>query len=381
MNRFSGYTSFKKIIIGKSRYPSITLTASLVQQSLVNKVKRSLSITMSLALDTSMVQYTETAVTKTSLLVLGATGTLGRQIVRRALDEGYNVRCVVRPREIPADFLRDLGATVVNADLKDPTSIPAALVGIHTVIDAATARPEESIQKTDWEGKVALVQAAQAMGIQRYIFFSILDCDKHPSVPLMNIKACTEDFIKNTGLNYTIFRLCGLMQAIIGNYAIPILEERSVWGTNDETRTAYMDTQDIAKMTLAALRRSETIGCTLTLAGPKAWTTQEVINLCENLSEGSKAKVTKVPSWLLRGTRSLLSGFEWGRDVADRLAFTDIVPGNPMLTAKMDETYNLLGLDPSETLTLEQYLGEYYSRIIKKLKEVGAESRQTDFYV
>lgn len=41
---------------------------------------------------------------------------------------------------------------------------------------------------------------------------------------------------------------------MIGNYAVPILEERSVWGTNDETRTAYLDSQDVAKMTMAALR-------------------------------------------------------------------------------------------------------------------------------
>jgi len=50
------------------------------------------------------------------------------------------------------------------------------------------------------------------MGIQRYIFFSIFNCEKHPEVPLMNIKACTEDFLKSSGLNYTIFRLCGFMQ-------------------------------------------------------------------------------------------------------------------------------------------------------------------------
>ena len=31
------------------------------------------------------------------------------------------------------------------------------------------------------------------------------------------------------------------LQAIIGNYAVPILEEKAVWGTNDETRTAYLD--------------------------------------------------------------------------------------------------------------------------------------------
>lgn len=44
------------------------------------------------------------------------------------------------------------------------------------------------------------------------------------------------------------------VQAVIGNYAVPILEDKSVWGTNDETRTAYLDSQDVARMALAALR-------------------------------------------------------------------------------------------------------------------------------
>lgn len=38
------------------------------------------------------------------------------------------MRCIVRPRQNPADFLRDWGATTVQADLNDPTSLPAALV-------------------------------------------------------------------------------------------------------------------------------------------------------------------------------------------------------------------------------------------------------------
>ncbi len=33
------------------------------------------------------------------------------------------------------------------------------------------------------------------------------------------------------------------MQAIIGNYAVPVLEEKQVWGTSDDTRTAYLDSQ------------------------------------------------------------------------------------------------------------------------------------------
>ena len=45
-----------------------------------------------------------------------------------------------------------------------------------------------------------------------------------------------------------------MSQAVIGNYAVPILEDRAVYGTTDETRTAYLDSQDAARMALAALR-------------------------------------------------------------------------------------------------------------------------------
>merc|ERR1712216_600564 len=177
-----------------------------------------------------------TPVRKTSMLVIGATGTLGRQVVRRALDEGYDVRCIVRPRQNPADFLRDWGAVTVKADLTKPESLPPALVGIHTIIDCATARPEESIKAVDWEGKKALIQTAKAMGIQRYLFFSIQGCEKHPEVPLMDMKRCTEQYLEQLEMPYTIFRMCGFMQALISQYAVPILEEEPVWGTDDTTK-------------------------------------------------------------------------------------------------------------------------------------------------
>ena len=321
-----------------------------------------------------------TPVPKTSILVLGGTGTLGRQVVRKALDDGYDVRCIVRPRPYPADFLRDWGVVVVNADLTDKSSIPAALVGIHTIIDCATARPEESTKEIDWEGKVALIQSAQAMGIQRYVFCSIHDCDKHENVPLMQIKNMTEKYLAESGLNYTVLRMCGFMQAVIGNYAVPVLEEQTVWGTKDDTKTAYLDATDCAKMVVAALRNEETIGKTLTLAGPESYTVSEVIAMCEELSD-STADVSSIPVWLLKGTRSFLGAFQWAKDATDRLAFADLLGNGQDISAPMEDTYKLLGMDPSETTTLREYLTEYYGRILKKLKEVGAESKQTNFYI
>ncbi|KAL9417416.1 hypothetical protein AB3S75_040406 [Citrus x aurantiifolia] len=287
-----------------------------------------------------------TPVRPTSILVVGATGTLGRQIVRRALDEGYDVRCLVRPRPAPADFLRDWGATVVNADLSKPETIPATLVGVHTVIDCATGRPEEPIKTVDWEGKVALIQCAKAMGIQKYVFYSIHNCDKHPEVPLMEIKYCTEQFLQDSGLPHVIIRLCGFMQGLIGQYAVPVLEEKSVWGTDAPTRIAYMDTQDIARLTFIALRNEKINGRILTFAGPRAWTTQEVITLCERLA-GQDANVTMVPVSVLRFTRQLTRFFEWTNDVADRLAFSE----------------------------------DYFTNILKKLKDLKAQSKQADFYI
>lgn len=50
------------------------------------------------------------------------------------------------------------------------------------------------------------------MGVRRYIFMSIFNCDRHPEVPLMNIKAATEEFLATAGLDHTVLRLCGFHQ-------------------------------------------------------------------------------------------------------------------------------------------------------------------------
>lgn len=312
-----------------------------------------------------------------SLLIVGATGTLGRQIARRALDEGHQVRCLVRSSKRAA-FLKEWGAQLVPGDLCDPASLPPALEGITAIIDASTARPTDSlsIRQVDWQGKVALIQAAKAAGVERFIFFSILDAEKYPQVPLMEIKRCTELFLAESGLNYTILRPCGFMQGLIGQYAVPILDKQAVWVTQQSAPVAYMDTQDIAKFAVRALSIPETEKGTFPIVGTKAWTSEEIIRLCERLS-GQEAKVTRLPMNLLRTARRVARFFQWGWNLADRLAFAEVLATDKPLNASMETVYPVFGLNPEETTTLEAYLQDYFSRILKKLKELDYEAAKT----
>lgn len=308
-----------------------------------------------------------------NLLIVGATGTLGRQVAKRALDEGHQVRCLVRNLK-KAAFLKEWGAELVPGDLCDPQTLLPALEGVTAVIDAATSRPTDSIsiKQVDWDGKVALIQAAAAAGVERFIFFSILDAEKYPDVPLMEIKKCTELFLAESGLNYTILRPCGFLQGLIGQYAIPILDGQAVWVTGDTSPVAYMDTQDVAKFAIRALSVPETEKKTFPVVGSRAWGVYEIIRLCERLS-GREAKVTRLPINLLRTVRRVARFFEWGWNLADRLAFAEVLATGKPLTAPMDEVYGVFGLDALENTTLEAYMQEYFSRILKKLKEIDYE--------
>lgn len=312
-----------------------------------------------------------------TILVVGATGTLGRQVVRRALDDGYKVRCLVRsPKK--ASFLKEWGAELVSGNLCQPQSLPAVLEGVTAVIDAATARATDnlSIKQVDWDGKVALIQAAKAAGVERFIFFSILDAEKYPNVPLMEIKRCTELFLQEAGINYTILRLCGFMQGLIGQYAIPILEGQAVWVTGESSPIAYMDTQDIAKFALRALSVPATEKQTFPVVGTRAWSAEEIISLCERLT-GKQAKITRMPLNLLRTVRRVARFFQSGWNVADRLEFAEVLATGKPLTASMDEVYQTFGLDPQETTTLESYMQDYFGRMLKKLKELDYEKAKT----
>lgn len=320
--------------------------------------------------DLEIAAQSSALVKKTSVLVLGATGTVGRQVVRQFLNAGYSVRCMIRNRaDRPFSFLVDWGATVIEGSLSRPETLPSGLVGVHTVIDCATSRPEESIYEVDWDGKKTFIQCCEKMKIQRYIFLSIKDCDKYTSVPLMQIKSVTEQFLAKSKLRYTVLRVSGFMQPLISQYAVNILDDQKVWGDDGTSQgIAYIDSQDCARMIAASVNKERTVGKTLTLTGPRVWSSQEVIKLCEKLS-GRKADVNIVSNSLLQATQVAAGSFQWTIDIAERLRFVEVNQAGERGKEEVMsmETYNTLGIDSDNMRKLEEYIGEYYRRVFKKL--------------
>jgi uncharacterized protein YbjT (DUF2867 family) len=311
-----------------------------------------------------------------SLLIIGGTGTLGRQVALQALTKGYKVRCLVRNFR-KASFLKEWGAELVYGDLSRPETIPPCLKGITAIVDASTSRASEldSLRQVDWEGKLCLIEAAKIANIERFIFFSTQNVEQFDSIPLMRVKNGIENRLKESGIPYTIFRLTGFYQGLIEQYAIPILENLPIWVTNESTYISYMDTQDIAKFCLRALQIPQTTNQIFSLSGSRGWGSAEIINLCEQLA-GQPAKIKRIPLFLLKFVSSFFGFFEWGQNISDRLAFAEILSTENNLSQSTVDLYKMFKIDPSEIIQLDDYFLEYFIRLLKRLRDINFEDVQ-----
>jgi len=311
-----------------------------------------------------------------SLLIVGATGTLGRQIALQALSKGYKVRCLVR-KFSRAEFLKEWGIELVYGDLTVPETIPSCLKGINVIIDASTSRPQDlnSLKKVDWDGKLALIQAAKVANVERFIFCSAPNLEQFRTIPLIKMKYGIEKKLQQSNIPYTIFRLNGFYQGLIEQYAIPILDKSSIWTTNENIKIPYMDTQDMAKFFIKSLQLPKTINKTFVLVGPKSWFSTEIIKLCEQLA-GQPANITQIPLFLLKFASQILELFAWSQNISDRLAFVDILLIENTFSNVPTNLYNTFKIELVDILQLNDYFFTYFVRLMKKLRDINFENIQ-----
>tara|TARA_B100000497_G_C7635206_1_gene381815 strand:+ start:272 stop:1219 length:948 start_codon:yes stop_codon:yes gene_type:complete len=306
-----------------------------------------------------------------SILIVGGTGTLGRQIVKQALDEGYQVKCLVRDFR-RGSFLKDWGAELLYGDLSIPETIPPTLKGINVIIDCATIRSSSSYtsETVDWKGKVALIEAAKVARIKKFLSFSILNASKNKSIALLDLKLQLEKKLANSNIPYTIFQCSGFFQGLISQYAIPVLDGETIWLSGNEAPVAYLDAQDAAEAVVKSLNNNESDNKVISLIGEKFWTSKEVIDLCERLS-GKTAKISYIPFFAFGILQRFFRFFEFTWNIADRLQLGEIGNSSELNRTPTNEISWL-----KKRANLESYLQEYFGKILRKLKETNYQQSQ-----
>nr|YP_009243769.1 Ycf39 [Sargassum horneri]AKO62540.1 Ycf39 [Sargassum horneri]QJC59414.1 Ycf39 [Sargassum horneri]QNU09387.1 Ycf39 [Sargassum horneri]QNU09523.1 Ycf39 [Sargassum horneri]UVW81177.1 hypothetical protein [Sargassum horneri] len=308
-----------------------------------------------------------------TLLILGGTGTLGRQIVRKALENGFQVRCIVRNKRA-ANFLKEWGAELVYGDLTLPETLPAAFQGVTAVIDAATTKVTEendnsSIINVDWYGKLIIIELSKLINIKRFIFLSILNSEKYPYITLMEMKYRVEKLIKSSGLTFTIFKYAGFFQSLINQYALPLLEQKPILVTSKSPAIAYIDTQDAAYFCIKSLSIKEAQNKIFATGSSRAWKSEEIIGLCEKLS-GQKAKTLMFSILFFKIFRQITGFFDWSLQISERLAFIEVINDTPNFKSSIQYTYQILDINPREILELDFYFQEYFEIMLKTLEEI-----------
>lgn len=305
-----------------------------------------------------------------TLLILGGTGMLGRQIVRKALENGFEVRCIVR-NKTSANFLKEWGAELVYGDLTIPETLPLSFQGVTAIIDASTRNATDSIPliDVDWYGKLILLELAKYLKVQRFIFLSILNCENYPYISLMQMKYGIEKLLKNSIIPFTIFKYSGFFQTLINEYAVPILDQKPIRITSGLNKISYIDTQDAAFFCIKSLSLKKAINKIFCTGSSQAWTPEEIILLCEKLS-GQKANIKVISALFLKILRRATSFFEWSLNISERLAFVEVLTTYNNFIPALKYTYKVLEINPKELLELDFYFREYFEIMLNMLDVV-----------
>jgi NADH dehydrogenase len=252
------------------------------------------------------------------LLLTGATGTVGRALLRPLLDAGIPVRCLVRdPRRLGADRVR---VQIALGDLGDHLSFRHALRGVDTVVHLASVirdQPHGSIEELSGVATWRLVQAAERAGVRRFVLFSTLGASTRSRGRLMRAKAVAESAVCASRIDHTVFAPSIIYAP--GDPYLRLLQRMSwlpVMAIPGSGRAAFqpISADDVAACVMAALPggpcADAAANARYELAGPEILTHREIVAVALR-SFGRHRPIVSVPLWLTRrilNTAELLGG-------------------------------------------------------------------------
>jgi len=179
-------------------------------------------------------------------LVTGATGGIGRRVVRLLRERDLPVKAFVRLSSRYKE-LEQRGAELFIGDLRQERDIKKACRGVEYIISTHGSGGDS--QELDYRANIELIDQAKENDVQHFVFISVLGADRgYEDAPVFKAKRAVEKYLQASGLNYTILRPAGLASNLL-----PLAEQFRQTGIyllngDAKNRTSIVSSDDLAQI-------------------------------------------------------------------------------------------------------------------------------------
>ncbi len=232
------------------------------------------------------------------ILVTGASGFLGRHLVRRLVGAGEAVRCLCRPGSPGADWLASLPVEVVRGQLHDPDAVGHACRGARQIIHLASPVREarDAVVEAFHQRAIhCLVGGARRACVDRFLMVSPLGCGTSAALPFLRCRGAAEEFLRDSGIPYVILQsslMFGAGDRLIGGI-IQLLCRTGLLvipGTG-KTMLQPIWVGDVVSCLLRALRDDNVADRVVPIGGPQHLTYEEVADQVAKMLNLPRVKV------------------------------------------------------------------------------------------
>jgi uncharacterized protein YbjT (DUF2867 family) len=290
------------------------------------------------------------------ILILGASGFLGREVTKLLLPEGQQVRLLVRtPAKV--EDLKQAGAEIMQGDLIDPPSLARACKGVDQVLAAAHSllgKGRYKSESVDDAGHRALIDAAKAADVAHFVYMSMLGVSADHPFDFARRKYSIEEYLKASGLSYTILRPSWYMEQNVHLFnGKSILEKgkTSLLGKGTKLRN-FVAARDVAQFAVRALLDPKLKNRTVEIGGPQNATNDQVAQLYGKIA-GVTPKINHMPPLIAKAMSVVLKPVQPG---ISRIMYLSSLPDDAFC-----ETFDptaLLAEFPIHLTTLEEFIHE-----------------------
>ena len=202
------------------------------------------------------------------ILVTGATGNVGGDVLRGLLELGVPVRAAVTD-PIRAGSTLSAGASLVRFDFNDPTTFGPALEGVRRVF---LMRPP---MMGDPKAFQPFLEAMKFINVEQVVFLSLLGAQSNPVVPHRKLELA----IEKLSLPHVFLRPSFFLQNLSTTHLQDILERDDLFVPAGNGRTSFIDARDIAAVAVKVLTLPHVVNGGIDLTGAKALTYSEVAKI------------------------------------------------------------------------------------------------------